>query len=46
MCINYMVRIRKGISKGSFNILWKFKGERISLARMECGNSIWDLVKK
>lgn len=36
----------KGTFEKNFNILWKFKGERIPLTKMDCGNLIWDLVKK
>lgn len=42
----HTLQVGKGISKGTFNSLEKFKGERTSWAKMGCGNLIWDLVKK
>lgn len=42
--INYIIQV--GISKRSFNSPWKFKGERISLNKMESRNLTGDLVRK
>lgn len=46
MCINYIIQVGKGSSKKSCNVLEKLKGERTSLAKMDCGNLIRDFVKK